>query len=52
MSNEGTGGSLGVLNAELESTEDPSSEDHSVDTDDIVEWEEMNDEVNISTGVE
>ena len=44
MSNEGTGGSLGVLDAELESTADSSSEDHSVATDDNVEWQEVTEE--------
>ena len=38
---DGTGGSLGVLVAELESTEYSSSEDHAVDTDDNVEWLEL-----------
>ena len=41
MSNEGRGGSLGVLDAELESTADSSSEDHSVATEDNVEWQEV-----------
>ena len=35
------GGSLGVLVAELESTEYSSSEDHAVDTEDNVEWLEL-----------
>ena len=58
MSNEGTGGSLGVLDAELESTADSSSEDQSVATDDNVECAEVTDECmfvsigNISSGVE
>ena len=52
VSNDGKGGSLGVLDPELESTEDSSSEDHSVATDDSVEWGEVTDEENISTGVE
>ena len=52
VSNEGKGGSLGVLDPELESTEDSSNEDHSVATDDSVEWGEVTDEENISTGVE
>ena len=53
VSNEGTGSSLGVLVAELESTEDSSGEDQCVDTDDKVEWGEVFDKENISTtGVE
>ena len=52
VSKEERGGSLGVLDAELESTEDPSSEDHSVDTDDNVELGEETEELNICTRVE
>ena len=44
MSKEGTGGSLGVLDEELESTADSSSEDHSVATDDNVDWQEVTEE--------
>ena len=44
MSKEGTGGSLGVLDEELESTADSSSEDHSVAADDNVDWPDMTDE--------
>ena len=50
--NEGTGGNLGVLVVEFESTEESSSEDHSVDTDDNVEVEEVSDEEHISSGME
>ena len=52
MSNEGRGGSLGVLVAELESTTDSSSEDHCVATDKSVECWEDADEENAATGVE
>ena len=41
MSKDGTGGSLGVLDEEPESTADSSSEDHSVATDDNVEWQDV-----------
>ena len=43
MSKEGTGGSRGVLDEELESTADSSSEDHSVSTDDNVDWPDVTD---------
>ena len=49
---EVTGGSLGVLVAELESTEYSSSEDHAVDTDDNVEWLELGEDVSVSKGIE
>ena len=49
---DGTGGSLGVLVAELESTEYSSSEDHAVDTDDNVELLELGEDGCISKGVE
>ena len=47
-----TGGSLGVLVAEVESTEYSSSEDHAVDTDDTVEWLELEENMSVSKGVE
>ena len=47
-----TGGSLGVLVAELESTEYSSSDDHALDTDDNVESLELGEDVSVSKGVE
>ena len=44
MSKVGRGGSLGVLDAEDESTADSSSDDHAVDTDDNVESAETTEE--------
>ena len=47
-----TGGSLGVLVAELESTEYSSSDDHALDTDDNVESLGLGEDVSVSKGVE
>ena len=51
-SKDETGGSLGVLVTELQSTEYSSSEDHAVDTDDNVELLELGQDVSVSKGVE